>query len=459
MSDNHTPHAPQPSQSRDPNRLLSSLAQRGPALDLSTLDLCFLAALYLRAERAALTSFSEEQLADVFEQVEGVLPAGAEPRAANKRRATPAIRRLREQRMIARVDGAGIVRAGEYALTRLANGIIEFFLEDDTLTRESLTVLTRSLLLGLGEILAAANAAVCEEDWRMGVIGPLRITMGDLANGIERRQCGFDLQQEEFQREIAALLHADWFGAVARCQELLESTSTTLSELNQILLRDTHQLQSLLQDVQERAVASGIAEAEAAARAVVDQVDRIAAWGAARQRAWSEYYQYVHRYLRDVVRLDPARTLTHRLREHLAGKAGRAYALSITSAAPIRLLREVEVPPGEKPPVRRPRKQREQALADAPPENAQSKLEARVRGALAGGAGALGAVTETVIAEVPEEERFVTTGRVAHAVARLGNPHAAAEREWVAMRDGLMIEEWTMRATQAQTGQEEKETP
>jgi len=439
----------------NPNRVLASLAQRGPSLDLSTLDLCFLAALHLRAESAALPSFSEEQLTDVFEQVEAVLAAAVETgQPAKQRRSTHAIRRLREQRMIARVDGAGIVRPGEYALTRLANGIIEFFLEDDTLTRDSLTVLTRSLLLGLGDILTAAKAAHTEEEWRMGVISPLRVTMGDLANGIERRQCGFDLQQEEFQREIAGLLHADWFGAVARCQELLESTSGTLSELNQILLRDTHQLQSLLQDIQEHAAEAGVPEAEGAARAVVDQVDRIAAWGSARQHAWSEYYQYVHRYLRDVVRLDPARTLTHRLREHLAGKAGKQFALTITSAPPIRLLREVEIPPEEKPPVRRPRKEREQGLADAPAENPQSILDARVRGAIAEGARALGVVTERVIAQVAEEERFVTTGRVAQAVARLGDPQGAAERAWVPMQDGLMIEEWTVHPAPEQADKE-----
>jgi len=429
------------SRSPDPNRVLASLAQRRPALELQTADLCFLAALYLRAERGALSSFSEEQLADVFEQVEKVFSAAGE----SKRRATHTIRRLREQRMIARVDGAGIVRSGEYALTRLANGIVEFFLEEDALTRESLTVLTRSLLVGLGEILATAKAAAAEEDWRAGVIAPLRITMGDLANGIERRQSGFDLQQEEFQREIATLLQVNWFDAVNRCQELLDTTSTALYELNQVLLRDAHQLQSLLQDVQELAAAAGIGDAESAARAVMDQIDRIAAWGAARQRAWSEYYQYVHRYLRDVVRLDPARTLTHRLREHLAGKAGKAFALMIASAPPIRLLRDVELPPDEKPPVRRPRKERDPGLVEAPAlESPQSKLEAHVQRALDDGARALVEVTERVIAEVAEEERFVTTGRVAHAVASLAHPHAAAERAWVPVQGGLIIEEWTV---------------
>lgn len=428
--------------SSDPERVLASLAERGPALDLKTPDLCFLAALHLKAERASLTSFSEEQLVDVFEQVESVLfPRGDAP----KRRATHAVRRLRQQRMIARVDGAGVVKAGEYALTRLANGIVEFFLEEDSLTRESLTVLTRSLVAGLEEILTAARGAEGAEAWRDGVVGPLRVAMGDLASGIERRQCGFDLQQEEFQREIASLLAADWFGAVTQCQKLLESTSTTLNELNQVLLRDTHKLQALLQDIQELADAHGSEDAEGAAKSVAEQVDRIAAWGAARQRSWSEYYQYVHRYLRDVVRLDPARTLTHRLREHLAGEAGKAFALTIAAAPPIRLLREVEAPPGEKPPVRRPRKEREKALADAKPEDPQAALERQVREVLASGARALGDVTERVIAEEPPERHFILAGRVAHAVASVTAParlDAAAERDWVPMREGFSIEEW-----------------
>src|SRR5688572_24497726 len=93
------------SASHDPNRVVSSMAERGLKLELQTIDLCLLAALYLRAERAALTSFSEEQLTDVFDQVEQALSGKVD---APKRRSAHAIRRLREQRMIARVDGAGI---------------------------------------------------------------------------------------------------------------------------------------------------------------------------------------------------------------------------------------------------------------------------------------------------------------------------------------------------------------
>jgi hypothetical protein len=40
--------------------------------------------------------------------------------------------------------------------------------------------------------------------------------------------------------EIATQLSADWFSAVDRCQALLDATTSTLREHNEVLLRDTH---------------------------------------------------------------------------------------------------------------------------------------------------------------------------------------------------------------------------
>jgi chromosome partition protein MukF len=171
--------------SPDPSRTIASLARDQVNLDLKTVDLCFLAGLYLRADNAALAFFEEDMLVDMFEQVCDVVEPGADnPR----KRATHAIQRLREQRMLARVDGAGIVRAGEYALTRLAAAVIEYFLADEALTRESLTLLTGTLRAQLAEVLAAAKKVDGEEAWRRNVVGPLRVTVGDLVAGIERRQ-------------------------------------------------------------------------------------------------------------------------------------------------------------------------------------------------------------------------------------------------------------------------------
>jgi chromosome partition protein MukF len=426
---------------KDPRIVLSALAQSRPALDLGTLDLCFLAALHLRADGAALTSFDEEKLGEVFELVCALI----EPRAENlRRRATHTIQRLRDQKMLARVDGAGLLRAGEFALTRLAASIVDSFLQDDSLTRENLTLLTRSLRASLADVLSCANRAESVEEWQSGVEGPLRVTVADLVNGIERRQRSLDLEQQEFQSQIAKLLESDWFGAVDRCLELLESTSRTLAELNEILLRDAHELSSVLQDIQEVAVVKGASAAEASVQRVMEQVDRISAWGAARQRAWSEYYQYVHRYLCDVVRLDPSRALIERLREQLSLHRTRPFALAVAAAPAPRLLREIEPFKDDKPKVSRPRAEREQApaLHDAP--DPYALVEERVKSALAAGSAGLCEVTQQVSAETAPAEQFLTAGRVAQAVARLARTTQDRDRPWRSVQEGLVIEEWTI---------------
>ena len=431
------------------NRLLSGLSERRAAISLEALDLGFLTALFVNARKAQLASFSEAALVDVFEEVCAIMEPAAEQR---RRRAGHALARLREQRLLVRVDGHGVVRSGEFALSRLACAIVEFLLEEDVLTRESLRLLSASLQHSVGEVLEAAGraAAASERDegesaaalWAERVVGPLRVTVGELMTGIERRQRGLDLRQEEFQAEIRRLLEADWFGAIERCQSLLESTSATLRELNELLLRDTSALLSQLHDVEELAAKSGASEAEAAVLQVIEQVDRVAAWGGARQRAWSEYFQYVHRYLRDVVRLDPSRALSQRLRDQLAGRGSR-FSLRLAGAAPLRLLREV-VQAADTPSVSRPRGSREREPATETGVDPLEALQSSVRDALSAGAQSLAAVTDHVNARVVAQDRFVTAGRVAQASAALARPAIERERPWVPVEGAIEIEDWRL---------------
>jgi chromosome partition protein MukF len=426
---------------KDPQIVLAALARSHPVLELGTLDLCFLAALHLQAEGAALAAFTEEKLSEVFEQACALV----EPRADNlKRRATHTIQRLRDQKLLARVDGAGVMRAGEFALTRLSASIVQSYLADESLTRENLTQLTRTLRGSLAEILIRASEAQSSDDWRNAVEAPLSVSVTDLVGGIERRQRSLDLEQQAFQARIATLLAADWFGAVDQCLELLESTSRTLTELNEILLRDAHELSSVLQDIQEITILAHAEAAEAAVERVMEQVDRIRAWGAARQRAWSEYYQYVHRYLCDVVRLDPSRALIQRLREQLSQHTSRPFALSVAAAAAPRLLREIEPFKDDKPKVSRPRAERERPPNDSCAVDQHAIVEALVQGALSRGSLGLCDVTQQVSAETPSELRFVTAGRVAQVVARLARTTVDRDRAWLSVDDGLVIEEWKL---------------
>jgi chromosome partition protein MukF len=197
-----------------------------------------------------------------------------------------------------------------------------------------------------------------------------------------------------------------------------------------------------LQDIQEVTVNAQAEGAEAAVERVMEQVDRIRAWGAARQRAWSEYYQYVHRYLCDVVRLDPSRALIQRLREQLSQHTSRPFALAVAAAASPRLLREIEPFKDDKPKVSRPRAERERAPSDNDAVDQHALVEERVQGALSRGSAGLCEVTQQVNAETPGELQFVTAGRVAQVVARLARTTIDRDRPWVSVHDGLVIEEW-----------------
>jgi chromosome partition protein MukF len=425
----------------EPHRVIATLARSSVSLDLKTIDLCFLAGMHLRADEAGLAAFEEEVLVDLFEQVcDAVEPEAENPR----KRATHAIQRLRDQRMLARVDGAGIVRAGEYSLTRLAAAIVESFLKDDALTRESLTVLTGILGSQLAEILAGARKASDDEGWRARVIAPLRIAVAELVAGIERRQRGLDAQQEEVQGTISRLLAEDWHGAIDRCQELLDTTTSTLRELNAILLHDTQSFLALLQDIQALAATAGKSDAEATVQRVVEQVDRIAKWGSVRQSAWSEYYQRVLRYLQDVVRLDPSRALSQRLRDQLAEWPTKPFHLLVARSPALPVLREqAELTAHD--PVSRPRTDRDANPEWVEPEQYLDALEAAVKRALAEGASSLAEVTTNCAQSVPEAMRYAAIGAIAEIVAANATVDTQLERPWVKVPDRLEIEEWTLR--------------
>jgi len=421
-------------------RVIASLHRDGVNLDLKTVDICFLVALHARADQSGLTCFEEDVLLDVFEQVCDAVEADADNVA---KRATHAIQRLRDQRLLARVDGAGVVRAGEYALTQLALGIVRFYQADEALTRESLTLLTKTLLASLAEAKATAKQATTSQQWREGVIGPLRVTVGDLVGGIERRQRGLDLQQEQVQKRISELLQQDWFRSVDQCQSLLDETTSTLAELNTVLLSDTNQIQAVLSDIEQLAAAAGMTDAEQTVHRVGEQVDRVAAWGGARQRAWSDYYQYVHRFLRDVVRLDPDRAISERLRNQLADWPNRSFYWVTACSPSIRLLRESE-DRVVRPPVWQPTRDRESQIEDVMPESEIMTLEERVRRALAQSPGTLVAVLEDVLPEVPPTHRYVSVGRVAWQVAHEMRPKSPRERDWASILDAIEVEDWRL---------------
>ncbi len=60
------------------HRLVAALARDRVSLKLDTLDICYLVGLFMRADAAALTSFEEDELIDIFEQICDAVESGAE---------------------------------------------------------------------------------------------------------------------------------------------------------------------------------------------------------------------------------------------------------------------------------------------------------------------------------------------------------------------------------------------
>ena len=431
----------------DPHRALAGLTRDHVALELGTIDICFLAALYLRAERDQLASLPEEVVLDVFDQVCDLVEPGAENR---QQRATNTIQRMRNQRMLARVDATGIISAGEYSLTRLAMLIVQSFLEDEKLTRESLALLTGAVISTLAQIRSAATHLSDEAGWRAHVVAPLRVTVGDLVTGIERRQRGLDTQQEEVRQKISALLQAEWFEVIEQCEMLLETMARTLRELNEVLLRDTSHIQSLLQEIQQLASDAGADEAEESAQQVEDQVARMAAWGRSRQQAWSSFYQYVHRFLRDVVRLDPDRAISQRLLEMIRVWPQKPFSFVVAFDCTIRLLRPLNAL-GDRPPVGRPHDEWESAPSLVEAKESRVAIERLVEAALRDGPSSLAVVTRNIIAQLVENERYPAIGRIAAVTAKLCTPRAPRERSWVPVGSALEIEDWHLQLSDQST--------
>jgi chromosome partition protein MukF len=430
----------EPVEQNDSLHVIASIHRDSIGLDLKPVDLCFLVALHTRASQSNLTCFEEDVLLDVFEQVCDAVDSDGENL---RKRATHAIQRLREQRLLSRVDGDGLIRAGDYSMTRLASGIVEFFMADQVLTRESLSLLTKALLISLSQVKTEAKKAQTTEDWRQNVVGPLRVTVGDLVAGIERRQRGLDAQQEQVRKQIGELLEADWFSAVDRCQRLLDDTTSTLAELNSVLLHDTHLILAVLSDIEQVAAQAGMAEAEEATQRVSEQVDRVAAWGRTRQLAWSTYYQYVHRYLRDVVRLDPSRALSERLRNQLADWTKQPYYWVVAQASKTRVLRENTVRE-QRPPVVRAAQDREVPLEYVPSDSEATTVEELVRAAMASGKTALSDVLDVVLPQVDVAKRFAAIGRIAAQVAVETTARSERDRPWVEVPGSVEIEDWVL---------------
>ena len=422
----------------DLHETIARVANAGPHLELGTVQICVLIAMRLVTKDEVLAELGEDRLAELYVRVVEVVEGGSR---LPRKKATHGLEALRQQALLSRVDGAGLVRAGAYALTRLGAAIAETWPEDESLNRKSLVLLTTALRSSLGEVLSSANAASSDEQWEE-IRQQLRVNVASLVEGIDRRRRGLDEQQAEIQARVSELLAESWYGAVETCEVLLDDTTQTLAELKDVLMRETGDLLTLLADIEELATDSHADPAADAAREAQLKVDGIGAWGRARHEAWSEYFATVQRFIREHVRMDPDRALSRRLQKAITSWPDDPWFLDVCEVQPYLHLREPSV---DRPriSVTRAAEDRERDLAVVDDVDWESDLAARVAAWLDDHPTTT--LSQALAALLPEAQRFRFAGRITRLLASQGLVESARERPWVPVDDELEVEQWVVR--------------
>lgn len=417
---------------------IARVATAKPSLELGPVQICVLVAIRLVTQDEVLAEIDEHRLSDLYIRVVEVVEGGSR---LPRKKAAHGLDTLRDQALLSRVDGAGLVRAGAYALTRLGAAIADCWLEQESLNRQSLVLLTTALRSNLGEVLSAAGRAGSEEEWEK-IRQMLRVNVASLVEGIDRRRRGLDEQQANVQTKVSELLAESWYDAVTTCEALLDETTETLSELKDVLMRETGDLLNLLADIEALASDAQADGAAEAAREAQLKVDGIGEWGRARHEAWSEYFGGVQRFIREHVRMDPDRALSRRLQEAIAAWPDAPWHLDVADVQPYLHLRQPDV---ERPRVivRRVAEDREHDLDLVDPKDLESDLAARVIAWL--DAHPNTTLSEALVVLLPNEQRFRMTGRITRLLAIHGHVDSELERPWVPIDSELEVEQWAIR--------------
>lgn len=308
------------------------------SLELDREAVSFLAGIHAFIEFNPEPFLSEEQLRQIFSLVSEL--AHGDPNTLQTR-ATRATARLREQQLLVRGDLGGVAQEGEYGLSQLGKALAEWVLHEEALTRESLETMMTRIRADLIDVKAAAEHGGDDAHWEKRVVAPLKFTVSGLMQMIDRRSRGLDREQEAVRQQVGVLLEAGWFDAIESCESLLEEVSRTLGELHRALMSETEGASTLLTAIMEAADLAQQLLAQEAAGHVRMQLERVNLWGEARFRAWSDYYQNVHEFIRSVVRVDRDRALRGRLKQAIQNFGTPSWGALVTAQEPYRHLREL----------------------------------------------------------------------------------------------------------------------
>ncbi len=315
--------------------------QNQPSLKLTTENLAFLIAIKNWISPDEDSHLNEDNLHSIYDIIDSVFDGLDETK---RQRANTAIRTLIDQRVLNCLSYGTTDTESTYNLSSLGESIGNFFEADDTVSQEALSVMFFNIQMILSSILKAANLGGDESHWRLKVKQPLQNTIRELIDSIDRRQRLLDDEQQQTKNQIAELLNKHWEEAISNCEQLLETTSNRLKELQDVLVQSCESMQEILTNISDKAYEAGKTDIQTLVSQLQLKLDKISRWSEIRLKKWEEFYARVHEFIRHLISIDKDRSFVDRITENIRTYLDSPWYLVCADTEPVQVLREQQLP-------------------------------------------------------------------------------------------------------------------
>jgi chromosome condensin MukBEF complex kleisin-like MukF subunit len=422
---------------------ITSVYENDICISLDREMMAFLVGTYIYSRRTVEHSMSEADLKDIFSLIDS-LAAGDEETL--ERRGNNAINRLKEQGFFAKIEMVG---GAAYVLTALGKAVAQHWEDSENITNRSLIHFAGELRLRLEQIMKAVLSGGSEQHWLEKVELPMRETISELINSIDRRQQGMATAQKKIQKTISDRISSDWLDGIDACEKLLTTTGAALEELHTIILRETDSIQELLAEIGEHCLEARQKESAEAVDVIQTQMEMVRNWAEFSFNEWSRYFHSVHDFIRINVRTDPNRHLADRIKKSIQAYENKPWAFSVVRPPHYFHLREDAFEqPIEEVDVTGYVKRTE--IEDAAPidNSLLNKVHQEVSTRLEReGSVNLVSILRDLLPELDRQDAFLVAGELVKFMANQGSVYPLTERNWSRVGGHYQFQDLTISTT------------
>lgn len=324
---------------------ISAALKSGFKLNINQLDAAFLVGIHTYAEIEHTFSLKGSELENIYHVVNQAAGGNSD---LVQQKAQKAVNRLIKNQLLMRVDGGGLSQQPLFDMSSLGEAIVSFISNAEILTKQNLSIIASRIHALLADIRKSIQFSGSGQYWEESVIQPLKHVVVELLNAIEKRQRGLDQEQEEVRAQIAELLEKSWLEALENCESLLDTTGHTLQELYRTLLSENTAIKQGLNEIFEAAEELKQNAVLEIIELIFNRLDHLEQWGKERVASWSQYYRRVNDFLQSIVRFDPNRELSAKLKDSIQQYPDQPWFMSLIVPPIYRGLQEISYSVGKK---------------------------------------------------------------------------------------------------------------